>query len=174
MSALKNWLKETGLVYTMAGETCLVFDPPPRLGHAHGAAVTSGLANGKNVAQLLRARGWAAYSTSNEAQKLKWLMSLGYERKTGGPAPVLRVPTVEVFGAHRINLVVVATRIASNPRITSRRLASQLTAKAGKPIGRMAVNRAMNAVGWGPEEREAYRCGAIPAPVLDVPGTPVT
>lgn len=173
---LEKWLESSKIVHTLAGSALLVFDPPPSLYDAHGAVITAAHREGRAVARLLRARSWATRcvlgwelaTPDSHADAMRWLVSLGYGRKSEVDGRrVVRIPAGGViYGQSKINLTVVAGFVVSNPAITSRKLAEKLTAIEKRRIDREAANRAMNAIGWGPDEREAFREGTIGAPVL--------
>jgi hypothetical protein len=166
VSELEQWLTTNKLCFTAAGGTCLIFNPPPELEHAHGAAIMPPDARGKHAAKLLRTFGWATRAARGDADAVRWLTSLGYGRGAGN-RPGLRVPHGKaIYGSSKLDLVVVAGHVVTNPAITSRAMAERLSEESGRAVHYQQADRAMIAVGWGPEERSAFRRGEIGAPVV--------
>lgn len=172
MTELKQWLDDNRLDYSLAGDDCLIFTPPPAREDCHHSLVTTSDERGQKLAKRFRGYGWAVHiskpgSATRVADAVRWLQWLGYGRDEHG-RPVLRLPRqgAREFGRSKIDLVRVVEAIVRDPSITSRALAIELTRLQGRRIDRQAVNRAMMTVGWGPEEREAFKGGAIGAPKI--------
>lgn len=168
MSVVKDWLNGNNIACAMAGPVAgYIFDPPPMVANAHGSAILPKGPRGLAWAKRLRALGWAVLLTDNAAEAIRWLRGRGYGRNREGSRPTLRLSSgFRTFGKSKIDLVRVVEAIVANPSITSRELADKLTESHGRRIERQAVNRAMIAVGWGPEEREAHRAGTIGTPTV--------
>ena len=167
-SAVGDWLSGNNIAHAMAGPVSgYIFDPPPLNESAHGSAIMPKGSTGLAWAKRLRSLGWAVLLTDSAADALKWLRARGYGRNREGSRPTLRLPSgYRTFGRSKIDLVRVIEAIVDNPEVTSRELEVTLTASHGRRIERQAVNRAMIVVGWGPEEREAFRAGTIGAPTV--------
>jgi hypothetical protein len=71
-----------------------------------------------------------------------------------------------LYGNRKIDLAIEAGIVVIEPQITSRELARQLSVVMSKEIHYQVAERAMAAIGWGPDERTAFRSGIIDAPVL--------
>jgi hypothetical protein len=168
MTELDRWLKSNRLTFTGAGGTTLIFNAPPSLEHAHGAAIMPDDATGRQTAKLLRTFGWATRTSKTDAESVRWLASLGYGRR-GGSRPTIRVPRGKaIYGSSKLDLVVVAGHVVTDPAITSRALAEKLSEDRKEPVHYQQADRAMMALGWGPEERSQFRHGEIGSPVLVV------
>ena len=170
MADLQQWLKDNlGRDYTGAGTSWLIFVPPPGREECHATAIFANDEQGRAIAKRFAGYGWATHllkGRSSIADAIHWLQWLGYGRDEHG-RPILRLPRgAREFGASKIDLVRVVECIIRNPDIASRELADELSKSHGRKIGRQAANRAMMAVKWGPEEREAYKSGATGAPRL--------
>jgi hypothetical protein len=167
-SAVGDWLSGNNIAHAMAGPVAgYIFDPPPLTENANGAAILPRGASGQAWAKRLRGLGWVVCLTDSATEALKWLRARGYGRNREGARPTLRLPSgFRTFGRSKIDLVRVIESIVQNPAVTSRELEVILTESHGRRIERQAINRAMIVVGWGPEEREAFKAGTIGAPTV--------
>lgn len=168
MSVVGDWLSGHNIANAMAGPvSCYIFDPPPLTENASGAAILPKGPSGQAWAKRLRGLGWAVCLTDSASEALKWLRARGYGRNRVGARPTLRLPSgFRTFGRSKIDLVRVIEAIVENPGVTSRDLEAKLTASHGRRIERQAINRAMIVVGWGPEERTAFKAGIIGPPTV--------
>lgn len=167
MSDLADWLSTHKIVHAMAGPaSCYVFNPPPVLEGANGAAIFPKTIQGREVARTLRNLSWAVYLTNSQDDAIRWLKGRGYGLNPDG-SPVLRLPKgFRHYGTSKIDLVRLVEEIMRDPAATTRQLAVRISTIHGRTIGREAVNRAMSAVGWGPEQGTLFRAGDVGHPTL--------